>query len=187
MLVILCDQLRLPMELREETTVVDFCLPTIKEISKLIDRLVGKKIKLSEEEREQLVKACQGLTRCQISRVLAKCLARCGKIDSSALSAIIEEKRQTIRSKGILEFIPILDVLESVGGLENLKDWVKVRSHSFTDEARLYGLPNPKGVLLAGIQGTGKSLLAKTIAAEWKLPLLRLDVGRVFGSMVGES
>jgi len=109
MLVILSDQLRLPMELREETTVVDFCLRTIEEISKLIDRLVGKKIKLSEEEREQLVKACQGLTRCRISRVLAKCLARCGKIDSSALSAIIEEKRQTICSKGILEFIPILE------------------------------------------------------------------------------
>jgi len=186
-LVILSDQLRLPMELRQETTVVDFSLPDIEEISKLVNRLVGKKIKLAEEEHEQLVKACQGLTRCRISRVLAKCLARSGKIDGSALAAVIEEKRQTIRETGILEFIPIQSGLESVGGLENLKQWVKLRSHSFTDEAREYGLPNPKGVLLAGIQGTGKSLLAKTIASEWKLPLLRLDVGRVFGSMVGES
>jgi len=185
-LVILSDQLRLPQELREETTVIDFSLPTIEEISKLIDRLVGKKIKLAEQEREQLEKACQGLTRCRISRVLAKCLVS-GRVDSSALAAVIEEKRQTIRETGILEFIPLQSGLESVGGLENLKQWVKLRSHSFTDEAREYGLPNPKGVLLAGIQGTGKSLLAKTIAAEWKLPLLRLDVGRVFGSMVGES
>ena len=186
-LVILSDQLRMPQELREETTVVDISLPSIEEISKLIDRLVGKNIKLNPEQRQQLVKACQGLTRCRISRVLAKCLVRPGKIDGNALTAVIEEKRQTIRETGILEFIPLQSGLESVGGLENLKQWVKLRSHSFSDQAREYGLPNPKGVLLAGIQGTGKSLLAKTIASEWKLPLLRLDVGRVFGSMVGES
>ncbi|MEG5063039.1 AAA family ATPase [Microcoleus sp. B3-A4] len=185
-LVILSDQLRIPQELREEITVVDISLPTIDEISKLIDRLVGKEIKLNAEQRQQLTKACQGLTRCRISRVLAKCLVL-GKVDIRALAAVIEEKRQTIRETGILEFIPVQSGLESIGGLENLKQWVTVRSHSFSDQAREYGLPNPKGVLLAGIQGTGKSLLAKTIAAEWKLPLLRLDVGRVFGSMVGES
>jgi len=89
-LVILSDQLRMPQELREETTVVDISLPGIEEISNSIDRLAGKKIKLAEEEREQLVKACQGLTRCRTSRILAKCLARCGKIDGSALAAIIE-------------------------------------------------------------------------------------------------
>ena len=161
-------------------------LPTIDEISKLIDRLVGKEIKLNAEQRQQLTKACQGLTRCRISRVLAKCLVL-GKVDIRALAAVIEEKRQTIRETGILEFIPVQSGLESIGGLENLKQWVTVRSHSFSDQAREYGLPNPRGVLLAGIQGTGKSLLAKTIAVEWKLPLLRLDVGRVFGSMVGES
>jgi AAA+ superfamily predicted ATPase len=186
-LVILSDQLRLPLELREEITVVDVSLPGIEEISKLIDRLVRKSIKLSDKEREQLVKACQGLTRCRIARVLAKCLAGSGKIDSFALAAVIEEKRQTIRETGILEFIPVQVGLESVGGGENLKAWVKVRSRSFTEEARKYGLPSPKGLLLAGIQGTGKSLSAKTIAAEWKLPLLRLDVGRLFGGIVGES
>jgi SpoVK/Ycf46/Vps4 family AAA+-type ATPase len=118
---------------------------------------------------------------------LAECLVRPGKIDGNALTAVIEEKRQTVRSKGLLEFIPLQSGLESVGGLSNLKQWVKLRSHSFTDEAREYGLPNPKGVLLAGLERTGKPLLAKTMASEWKLPLLRLDVGRVFGSMVGES
>jgi SpoVK/Ycf46/Vps4 family AAA+-type ATPase len=86
-----------------------------------------------------------------------------------------------------LEFIPHQSGLEFVGGLENLKEWVFLRSRSFSDAAKDYGLPSPKGILLAGIQGTGKSLAAKTIAAEWKLPLLRLDVGRCFGSLVGES
>ncbi|MBD2386040.1 AAA family ATPase [Cylindrospermum sp. FACHB-282] len=186
-LVLLSDQLRLPLELREETTIIDFSLPTAIEISILINHLVGKKTNLSEPEREQLIKACQGLSRCRISRVLAKCLARTGKVDESAIAAVIEEKRQTIRETGILEFIPVQAGMESVGGLENLKQWVRVRANSFSDAAREYGLPSPKGLLLAGIQGTGKSLSAKTIAAEWKLPLLRLDVGRLFGGLVGES
>jgi hypothetical protein len=155
-LVLLCDQLRLPVELREETTVIDFPLPTLSEISELVERLVGKKLSVSAESREQLLKACQGLTRCRISRVLAKCLAKSGHVDEDAIAAIISEKRQTIRETGILEFIPVQSGLELVGGLENLKSWVRMRSRNFTDAAREYGLPNPKGVLLAGIQGTGK-------------------------------
>ncbi len=187
-LVILSDQLRLPVELREETTVVDFSLPSIDEISELVDRLVpSEKIRLVGDEREQLIKACQGLSRCRIARVLAKCLAASVVVTKVAINSVIEEKRQTIRETGILEFIPAVAGLESVGGLENLKQWVRVRSNSFSDKAREYGLPSPKGLLLAGIQGTGKSLSAKTIAAEWKLPLLRLDVGRLFGGIVGES
>lgn len=183
-LVLLSSQLRLPEELREETTIVDFSLPTSEEISYLLDELVGKKIKL---EKEQLIKACQGLSRCRIARVLAKCLVKFGKVDENAISAVIEEKRQAVRETGILEFVPVQAGLESVGGLENLKKWVRVRAHSFSNKAREYGLPAPKGVLLAGIQGTGKSLSAKTIAAEWNLPLLRLDIGRLFGGIVGES
>ncbi|MEB3337342.1 MAG: AAA family ATPase, partial [Leptolyngbyaceae bacterium] len=87
----------------------------------------------------------------------------------------------------ILEFLAVQESLRQVGGLENLKQWVQMRQDAFTEEARRYGIPNPKGVLLAGIQGTGKSLSAKTIANEWRLPLLRLDVGLLFGGVVGES
>jgi hypothetical protein len=139
-LVLMSEQLRLPIELREETTIVDFSLPSIDEISEQVDRLVGKKLKLAGLEKEQLLKACQGLTRCRIARVLAKCLALTnasgGKVDQSAITLIIEEKRQTIRETGILEFIPVRSGLESVGGLDNLKKWVRVRSQSFTDAAR---------------------------------------------------
>ncbi|NEP44131.1 MAG: AAA family ATPase, partial [Okeania sp. SIO2H7] len=87
----------------------------------------------------------------------------------------------------ILEFFQTSESLKNVGGLQNLKSWVKMRKNAFTEEARRYGIPNPKGVLLVGIQGTGKSLSAKTIAHEWRLPLLRLDSGRLFGGIVGES
>lgn len=98
-LVLLGDQLRLPLELREETTIVDFSLPTATEISILINDLVGKKTAITEPDREQLIKACQGLSRCRISRVLAKCLAKSGKVDESAIAAVIQEKRQTIRDR----------------------------------------------------------------------------------------
>jgi len=146
-----------------------------------------QQLQVSGLAREQLVKACQGLSRARIGRVLAKALAAKQQINESDIDGVLEEKQQAIRQTGILEFFNSRESLKSVGGLENLKQWVKMRQDAFTDEARRYGIPNPKGVLLVGIQGTGKSLSAKTIASEWRLPLLRLDTGRLFGGVVGES
>ncbi|MEG3938782.1 AAA family ATPase [Microcoleus sp. S36b_A3] len=181
--------LELPEELKEEATVIDFPLPNVQEIDSLISRIVEKpeQLQVSGLAKEQLVKACQGLSRARIGRVLAKALAAKQQINESDIDGVLEEKQQAIRKTGILEFFNSRESLKSVGGLENLKQWVKMRQDAFTDEARRYGIPNPKGVLLVGIQGTGKSLSAKTIAAEWRLPLLRLDTGRLFGGVVGES
>jgi ATP-dependent 26S proteasome regulatory subunit len=181
--------LELPEELKEEMTVIDFPLPNVQEIDRLISHVVEKpeQLQVSGLAREQLVKACQGLSRARIGRVLAKALAAKQQINESDIDGVLEEKQQAIRQTGILEFFNSRESLKSVGGLENLKQWVKMRQDAFTDEARRYGIPNPKGVLLVGIQGTGKSLSAKTIASEWRLPLLRLDTGRLFGGIVGES
>jgi ATP-dependent 26S proteasome regulatory subunit len=181
--------LELPEELKEEVTVIDFPLPNVQEIDSLISHVVEKpqQLQVSGLAREQLVKACQGLSRARIGRVLAKALAAKQQINESDIDGVLEEKQQAIRQTGILEFFNSRESLKSVGGLENLKQWVKMRQDAFTDEARRYGIPNPKGVLLVGIQGTGKSLSAKTIACEWRLPLLRLDTGRLFGGVVGES
>lgn len=181
--------LELPEELKEEVTVIDFPLPNVQEIDSLISHVVEKpqQLQVSGLAREQLVKACQGLSRARIGRVLAKALAAKQQINESDIDGVLEEKQQAIRQTGILEFFNSRESLKSVGGLENLKHWVKMRQDAFTDEARRYGIPNPKGVLLVGIQGTGKSLSAKTIASEWRLPLLRLDTGRLFGGIVGES
>ncbi|MBD0392741.1 MAG: AAA family ATPase [Microcoleus sp. C1-bin4] len=181
--------LELPEELKEEVTVIDFPLPNVQEIDSLISHVVEKpqQLQVSGLAREQLVKACQGLSRARIGRVLAKALATKQQINESDIDGVLEEKQQAIRQTGILEFFNSRESLKSVGGLENLKQWVKMRQDAFTDEARRYGIPNPKGVLLVGIQGTGKSLSAKTIASEWRLPLLRLDTGRLFGGIVGES
>lgn len=187
-LILTSHALEVPEEFAEEVTVIDFPLPDAAEIDYLITQLVvPEKLKVMGLAREQLVKACQGLSRARIQRVLAKALAAKQQVNESDIDGVLEEKKQTIRQTGILEFFTTSESLKNVGGLENLKQWVKIRQDAFTEEARSYGIPNPKGVLLAGIQGTGKSLSAKTIAHEWRLPLLRLDTGRLFGGIVGES
>lgn len=180
--------LELPVELSEEVNIIDFPLPDIEEINQIIETKVNPDfVKLRLEERENLVKAFQGLTATKIELILAKAVATKSLIDESDIKIVLEEKRQIIRQTQILEFLNTQDSLDNVGGLENLKNWVQIRQASFSSQAKEYGIPTPKGVLLVGIQGTGKSLSAKTIAFEWKFPLLRLDVGRLFGGIVGES
>ncbi|HEY9850261.1 MAG TPA: AAA family ATPase [Leptolyngbyaceae cyanobacterium] len=188
-LILISHTLELPAELREETTVIDFPLPDVQEIDYIITNTVKpEKLNVSGLAKEQLIKACQGLSRARINRVLAKALVGDKqKVDDTVIDAVLEEKKQAIRQTEILEFFKTTESLKTVGGLENLKQWVRMRKDTFTEEARKYGIPNPKGVLLVGIQGTGKSLSAKTIAHEWRLPLLRLDTGRLFGGIVGES
>ncbi len=180
--------LEIPPELTEEITAIDFPLPAIEEIGYLIKhRISPPKLNLSTLAWEQLVKACQGLSRTRIQRVLAKAIAEKEQVNDADIDAVLAEKQQAIRQTGILEFFIVNESLKNVGGLDNLKQWVRIRRDAFTEEAKRYGIPTPKGVLLVGIQGTGKSLSAKTIANEWRLPLLRLDIGRLFGSFVGES
>jgi len=186
--VLVSRTLELPPDLTEDVTVLDFPLPAPVEIDQLIGQLVvPDKLQVAGLAREQLVKACQGLSRARIRRVLAKALAAKQQVNEADIEGVLAEKQQAIRQTGILEFFHTQETLNQVGGLEALKQWVRLRQDAFTDEARRYGLPNPKGVLLVGIQGTGKSLSAKTIAHEWRLPLLRLDAGRLFSGLVGES
>lgn len=187
-IILLSHTLEIPPEISEETTVIDFPLPDIQEVSYLISQLIPpEKLKLIGLAKEELVKAFQGLSRSRIKKVLAKAIAAKQQVDESDIDTVLEEKKQAIRKTGILEFYTPAESLKNVGGLDNLKQWVRIRKDAFSEQARQYGIPNPKGVLLAGIQGTGKSLSAKTIAHEWRLPLLRLDTGRLFGGIVGQS
>lgn len=180
--------LAVPAELQEEMTVVDFPLPNVPEIHYLVQNSVAaNQLNLQGLGKEQLVKACQGLSRARIRRILASALADKQQVNETDIERVLDAKKQAVRQTGILEFYPSQESLKNVGGLDNLKQWVQMRQEAFTEEARKYGIPNPKGVLLVGIQGTGKSLSAKTIANEWRLPLLRLDAGRLFGGIVGES
>lgn len=187
-IILLSYALLLPPELQEEVSVIYFPLPHTTEIDQLVRQIVAPdKLKIKGLAWEQLIKACQGLSRTRIQRVLARSIAAKQQIDETDIDQILAEKQQAIRQTQFLEFYSGKESLKNVGGLANLKKWVRTRRDAFTEEARTYGIPNPKGLLLVGIQGTGKSLSAKTIAYEWRLPLLRLDVGRLFGSYIGES
>ena len=134
-----------------------------------------------------LATACQGLSLERIRRVLSKVIAKDGEINVNSPVLVLQEKRQIIQQTQLLEFCLTDKNLSDIGGLDNFKNWLKVRERAFSQEAINYGLPYPKGLLLIGIQGTGKSIAAKILAYEWKLPLLLLDFGRLFASLIGQS
>lgn len=186
-IVIIAPQVQIPLELTEIITVVDFALPSAAEIKIEIDRLASATGKISDTLLDELVRAAQGLSLERIRRVLTKAIAGNGQLEPEDVELILEEKRQSIRQTQILDYYPATEQISDIGGLDNLKNWLLRRGGAFSPKARAYGLPNPRGLLLVGIQGTGKSLTAKAIAHHWHLPLLRLDVGRLFGGLVGES
>ncbi|MBD1876558.1 AAA family ATPase [Nodosilinea sp. FACHB-131] len=187
-LIILSAQLTIPDELSETVTVLEFTLPDAAAIRHEVQQLLGSTgTNLPMATLEEVVRTCQGLSLERIRRVLSRAIAAHGAFDPNDLDLILDEKRQSIRQTQILDYYPAREQISDIGGLDNLKDWLLKRGTAFSEKARQYGLPHPRGLLLLGIQGTGKSLTAKAIAHHWHLPLLRLDVGRLFGGLVGES
>ncbi|MGD1907211.1 MAG: AAA family ATPase [Leptolyngbyaceae cyanobacterium] len=187
-LIVLAPQITMPEELGEVVTVLTFDLPDKATIRAELERLLSASgSNLQARELDALTRSCQGLSVERIRRILARGIATHGQFQASDIELVLEEKRQTIRQTQILEFYPAKERISDIGGLDNLKDWLLRRGNAFSDKARQYGLPHPRGLLLVGIQGTGKSLTAKAIAHHWHLPLLRLDVGRLFAGLVGES
>ena len=186
-IVVVAPQVNIPDELKEVFTVLDFPLPSREEIKQEISRLMSATGQLSDKLLDDLVRSARGLSMERIRRVLTRAIASNGKLEEADVELILEEKRQSIRQTQILDFYPATEEISDIGGLDNLKDWLLRRGGAFSERARAYGLPNPRGLLLVGIQGTGKSLTAKAIASTWHLPLLRLDVGRLFAGLVGES
>lgn len=187
-IVIVSPQIAIPEDLSEVLTVIEFPLPRGAEIQTEIERLlITTNQSMEGRALDELVRSCQGLSIERIRRVLARAIATHGELRPEDVDLILEEKRQTIRQTQILDFYPTDTNISDIGGLDNLKDWLLRRGGAFSERARQYGLPHPRGLLLVGIQGTGKSLTAKAIAHHWHLPLLRLDVGRLFAGLVGES
>ena len=187
-IIIIGSELNIPSDLQDLITMVQFNLPTEKEIEHELTRLLNSlKITIDNILMENLIQACQGLSLERIRRVLSKIIATYRTIDSNSVGLLLDEKKQIIRQTEILEYWSSDKKIQNIGGIDNLKDWLIKRKTSFSTQASNYGLPIPRGLLLVGIQGTGKSLTAKAIASEWQLPLLKLDVGKLFGGIVGES
>jgi len=175
-------------DLDELMTIVTLPLPDQKELKNLIKKIaINTNSNLEEKDLNELSIASSGLTEIKVKQVTAKALAQRGKISKEDIKDILEEKKQVIARSEILEFFEAKSSQDDIGGLDVLKVWLNQRYRAFSKEARDYGLPIPKGVLLVGAQGTGKSLTAKSISKSWSMPLLRLDVGRLFSSLVGSS
>ena len=187
-IIIIGSDFNIPKELQDLITVINFQLPAENEINQELTRLINSlNLKVDSELFENLTQACQGLSLERIRRVLSKIIATHKTIDENSIGILLSEKKQIISQTEILEYWSVNEKITNIGGVENLRDWLKKRKSSFSIQASDYGLPTPRGLLLVGIQGTGKSLTAKAIATEWQLPLLKLDVGKLFGGIVGES
>ncbi len=193
-LVLVSPFLNLPQELEKDITVIDYKLPNLQELCALLNDVISQvkdnpniTVELDDEGLEEILKAALGLTLAEAENVFAKALVTGGKLDRDDVAAIFAEKRQIIRKSGLLDYCdPEIDFTE-IGGLENLKEWLGKRKLAFTEKAQEFGLPAPRGAMLLGVQGCGKSLCAKAVSQHWRLPLLRLDVGRLFSSLVGSS
>ncbi len=181
---------QIPIELEKEVVVLDYPMPSMAELDEVLSAQLeqSRARRTTTDAREKLLKAALGLTLDEAQKVYRKAQVTAGRLTESEVEIVLSEKKQLIRRNGILEYIEVDETIDSIGGLEELKLWLQQRSNAFTERAREYGLPQPKGMLILGVPGCGKSLIAKTTSRLWSLPLLRLDMGRVYdGSMVGRS
>ena len=179
----------IPIELMKEMAVVEIELPKI-DILEVIFYDVIKQFQLTSDKYSistALIDAALGLTVMEARLAFAKAIVEQGKIDQDSIELIIKEKEAIIKKRGLLEYYHPEGGLDSVGGLDKLKEWLLKRGKAFEEGAEEYGLDKPRGVLLLGIPGCGKSLSAKAIAKVWHFPLLRFDLGKVYAGIVGQS
>ncbi len=182
----------IPDTLQKDITICNFPLPSLKEISTKLNTMITQNVKvksdtLTEEDKERLCKAALGLTLQEAENAFALAMVNDGTISIDDLKIIMDEKMQVIKKTGILEFVTTNLSIDDIGGLDNLKSWLKKRNNSWSENAKKYCIPAPKGVLITGVPGCGKSLTAKAMSAIWQLPLLRLDLGKIFSGLVGSS
>lgn len=176
----------LPLDLRKEVPTLELALPGVDDLQQVLnDTATALDVEASADEA--LLDAARGLTVMEARLAFGKAAAELGRLDHRAVPLVSREKERIIKQSEVLEYYPSDIQMTDVGGLDELKGWLDRRGRAFGAGARDFGLDPPKGVLLLGVQGCGKSLLAKAVAATWQFPLLRFDMGKVFGGIVGQS
>lgn len=176
----------IPEPLKPITYVVLSLFPDESELEELVRSMLNQH-PTTEEKFELLVGSLKGMSLTEVEHLLRRLLGRHTALDENFFAEVLEEKEQVTRREGILEFVPPDENLAQLGGLDQLKSWVRERATLFEPDARRRGMPIPKGVLMMGISGCGKSLAVKVIAREWQLPLFRLDMNLVFAGVQGTA
>ena len=179
---------KLPVEAEKYITILNVDLPNRDDLRIRLHYVAGKDYSISPDLEKFILDSALGLTDTEADLAFRLAKEKVGLNNKECIKIIANEKEQIIKKSGILDYIPVnMSLQDTVGGLENLKAWLLQRSKAFELKAKEFGLPEPKGILLLGVPGCGKSLTAKCIASEWKQPLLKLDIGKVFQAEVGSS
>jgi len=193
-MVISAPVVNIPIELEKDVTRFALGLPDDAELGQLVLTSVREleekyriRNQLPQEQMPEVVRSLSGLTREEAQRVLAQSVLENGRFDNGTVSSIRAAKGKLIKAQGVLEFLNWDSGLDSIGGLERLKAWLAKRRGALTPEAARYGLEPPRGILVMGVQGCGKSLCAKAVAREWNMQLLKFDCSNLFDKFVGES
>ena len=189
--IFLSPRLVIPVDMQKEIAIFDFDLPTEDELLVTLKEMIsenrGMPVSLDEEGLRSLARGALGLTVQEAENAFARAIISEGCLNEAAKKIIFEEKNQVIKKTGILEFINSSLDINDIGGLDNMKKWLMKRNNSWGKDAQAYNIPAPKGVLITGVPGCGKSLTAKAMSSMWGLPLLKMDFGKIFSGIVGSS
>ncbi|HEY3129946.1 MAG TPA: AAA family ATPase, partial [Acidobacteriota bacterium] len=192
--VLSAPQIELPAELEKLCAFVRLELPTLEELTVLAKKVIADlsrehkiQVELAPQEFERLVEDLKGLTLFEAQHLLNRAILDDLALTRKDLDLIVEIKKELLRKDGVLEYVASAEKLSQVGGLRKLKEWLQRRAGAWTPEAKKFGLDWPKGIILLGVQGCGKSMAAKAVAREWSLPLLKMEPGRVYDKYIGES
>ena len=184
----------IPLELQKDVARFALGLPDADDFEEMVPSVVKETeqtVRLEKEldanGRRRLARNLSGLTLAEGGRVLRRCLLARRRLDDQTVTDVLMAKREELGRSGVLEFIELGERFAALGDLRNLKKWLEQRRGAFSAEAEKFGLEPPRGILILGVQGCGKSLLAKAVAFEWQIPLVRLDPGRLYDKYIGES
>ena len=191
-IIFISPELCIPNTLQKDIVLYDFPLPKLEDIKSRLNKMIQSNrsintTELTEDDKDKICKAALGLTMQEAENAFALAMVQDGRLNKNDINVILGEKMQVIRKTGMLEYVLSDLGINDIGGLDNLKKWLLKRNNSWSERAKKYCIPAPKGVLVTGVPGCGKSLTAKAMSTIWQLPLLRLDLGKIFSGIVGSS